>query len=116
MSLLPSLLLLARWPKFEAGTKSRSIWIGMAVANMIAMAALVLSPSSTAVDRVALYFSPVQLLVMGEIRDLVAPSDRMALFLRVACVGIAAAVQTVWLVFATHAGFWVPYRSVLQFL
>jgi hypothetical protein len=116
MSLLPSLLLLARWNRFAASQRVRPIWVGMAVANIVAMAALLVTPSSTAVDRVGLYFAPVQMLVLGEIRDLTVQSDRLALLLRIACIALAAMVQTVWLVFATHAYLWVPYKSVLQFL
>lgn len=116
MSLLPSLLLLARWRHFVASERVRSIWVGMAIANLIAVAALVVSPSSTAVDRAALYLSPVQIVVLGEIRNLTARSNGMALILRLACLGLAALVQTIWLVFAAHAEYWVPYQSVLQFL
>lgn len=115
MGIVPTLLLLARWSRFVAGERPRLIWLGMAVANLLALAALVLSPSSTAVDRIALYFSPIQVVALGEVRDLTAASDRMALVIRLACIGLAAAIQAIWLIFATHAEFWVPYRSVFRY-
>ncbi|MBN8500765.1 MAG: hypothetical protein J0M19_06405, partial [Sphingomonadales bacterium] len=71
MNVLPSALLLLRWRYFGASDRVRSVWILVASANMLALAALYLTPSSTAVDRVALFFSPIQMAVFGEFRDLV---------------------------------------------
>jgi hypothetical protein len=116
MSLIPSALLLLRWKHFGQSDSVRSIWVLIAIANFACLGALALSPSSTAVDRVALFFSVIQMGVFGEIRNLVPISDRNAVMIRLVMVTIAAAVQVIWLVFATHAEFWVPYKSVLQFL
>lgn len=116
MGLLPSLLILARWRSFAASPRVRSVWLLMALANVGALVGLVLSPSSTAVDRIALFFSVIQLAAFGEFRGLVGISERMVLITRLALIGVAAAVQMVWLVFGTHAVYWVPYKSVLQFL
>jgi hypothetical protein len=109
MGLLPALLVLLLWKRFPAGEWARPVWLGMAMANVLAMAALVLSPSSTAVDRVALFFAPIQLAAFGEIRALLNLGERLTLLVRLALIGLAALVQTVWLVFATHADLWVPY-------
>lgn len=116
MSLVPSVLLLLRWRHFAGSTRIRSVWVIVAVANVVLMGALLLSPSSTAVDRIALFFAVVQLAVFGEFRDLVPVSNRMALLVRLMLIAIAAAVQVVWLVFGTHAIYWVPYKSILQFI
>ncbi len=113
MSVVPSVLVLARWRNFSASKRVRAVWMTIAVANFVALAALVLSPSSTAVDRIALFFSVIQLAAFGEIRSLAGISDRMVLLTRFALIGTAAAVQSVWLVFGTHAYLWVPYQSVL---
>lgn len=116
MSLVPSALLLLRWKHFGASERVRSVWVLIAVANFLCLAALILTPSSTAVDRIALFFSVAQMGVMGEFRDLVPLPDRFAVAVRLILIGVAASVQVVWLVFATHAEYWVPYESVLQFL
>ncbi len=116
MNVLPSALLLIRWRHFGASDRVRSVWVLAAAANMLALAALYLSPSSTAVDRVALFFSPVQMAVFGEFRDLVPTGKRFLIPLRLLLIGLAAVVQIVWLVFATHAQYWVPYQSILQSL
>jgi EpsG family len=114
MNVIPSALILLRWRHFGASERVRSVWVLVASANMAALAALYLSPSSTAVDRVALFFSPVQMAVLGEFRDLVPTGERGVMLVRLLLVAIAASVQVVWLVYATHAAYWVPYNSILQ--
>lgn len=114
MGLLPALLVLLRWKHFPAGERVRPVWLAMALANGLAMLALVLSPSSTAVDRVALFYAPIQLAAFGEIRALLGLGERLTLLIRLVLIGLAALVQTVWLVFATHADYWVPYVWLLN--
>ncbi|MGH6785617.1 MAG: EpsG family protein [Novosphingobium sp.] len=114
MGLLPALLILVRWRAFPASDRVRSVWLGLALANIAALAALVLAPSSTAVDRIALFVSVIQLAAFGEIRALAGMSERGVLLVRLAMIAAAAAVQSVWLIFATHAEFWVPYQSVFS--
>lgn len=116
MSVVPSALLLPRWKNFAASTKVRSVWITMALANLVALAVVLVSPASTAVDRLALFFAPMQMLVFGIFRDLYPMPDKFVLASRLVMIAVAAMVQIVWLVYATHATYWVPYQSVLQFL
>ena len=116
MGLLPSLLILVRWRAFEASPRVRSVWLLMGLANVAALIGLILSPSSTAVDRIALFFSVIQLAVYGEFRSLAGISDKLVLLTRLMLIGVAAAVQSVWLIFGTHSIYWVPYKSILQFL
>ena len=116
MSLLPSLLILAKYKSFAVSDRARGIWISIALANIIASIALGLSSSSTAVDRIALFFSIIQIVAFGRIMGLLSVSPRMVLLTRLAMIAIAGAVQIVWLGFGTHAIYWVPYQSILQFL
>lgn len=114
MSLVPSALIVMRWRHFVAGERARPIWLMIALANFVALVALALSPSSTAVDRIALFFSVIQMAAFGEFRALAGVTDSMAHFTRVILVAVAVAVQSVWLIFGTHAIFWVPYQSLFD--
>lgn len=116
MGLVPSVLLLARWRAFEAPAQIRSIWFGFAIANIIGLLVLLLSPSSTAVDRLMLYFSAIQIVVFGELAKLLGFSERSGLIVRFFAIAYAVAVQLVWLLYATHSDSWVPYKSVLTYL
>lgn len=114
MTALPSMLLLARWRYFPYTGLARRVWLLFAIAGALTPLALWLSPSSTAVDRVTLYFAPVQVIVFGSLRELLGLSTGTTYFLRMMGVALAALVQTVWLLLATNADFWVPYHSVLD--
>ncbi len=114
MSFLLSVLVVVRWRAFKIPKPARSFLFAIAICNFITMAALQVSPSSTAVDRIGLYFSIIQVAAFGEMRNLVGSSKGLLLLLRFLCIGIAAVVQTVWLIFATHASQWVPYSSIFE--
>lgn len=116
LSFVPSVLLLGLRRNFVNRTRSRPVWIGFALLNCAALAAFFLLSASTAVDRIALYLSPIQLVVFGGIVDLLRASERQVFILRLGVIGLAAAVQTVWLVFSTYGSLWVPYTSILTFL
>lgn len=82
------------------------IWRNFAFAAVLFLALIVVLPSSTAVDRMSLYIMPLQLAVL----------TRVALLGRYRTTGIAGvliymfAVQYVWLNFAQHARYWIPYQ------
>jgi len=114
MSAIPSVLLLLRWRNFGEQLRASSVWVSMGIASIVAFALLAVSPSSTAVDRAALFFSPVQMVVFGEFQALTNLSTRAPLIYRSALIALAAFVQVVWLVFATNAPFWVPYQSLFS--
>jgi hypothetical protein len=114
MNAMPATLLLLRWRHFPIVGPARTIWSSYAVLSLATLIILRISPSSTAIDRLSLYFAPVQIIVCGTIRDLF-PVRRMAAYpVRMMVVAVAAAVQIVWLMFADNAYAWVPYRSVLD--
>lgn len=116
MGLLPSLLLLLRVKAFTAPERVRGLWIGFALANIAGLLAYFVSPSSTAVDRLMLYFSVVQLVTFGELPALLGFSKRSGIIVRMLALTYSVAVLFVWMVFAAHAEYWVPYKSVLRYL
>jgi len=113
MSALPAVLLLARWKKFELRGPSRPVWLFIAIGSLALLAAFMVSPSSTAIDRMGLYFSIIQIVVFGELLYLLDFKKRDSLYLRVAAIALAISVQAVWLTSADHLRFWVPYKTIL---
>ena len=68
-------------------------------------------PSSTAVDRLALYIIPLQLVVLSRVPDAFPSRDGgRNVQLLVTIILYSAAIQFVWLTFANHAEFWLPYQ------
>ncbi|MDC0315944.1 EpsG family protein [Synechococcus sp. AH-551-G15] len=113
MNLLPGLLLLL-WPKrFDFTDQQLRLWRAMAFTALGCALALVLLPdNSTAVDRIALYVIPLQLVVGCRLPGTKLFGLKQAQLL-LAVLGFCVAVEFVWLNFATHASGWLPYASVL---
>ena len=116
MGVVPSLVLIFRYRVFSESAQNSDFWLLVALSNMALLVSLYFVQSSTAVDRLALFFAPVQIVVFGEMAGLVGSSPQTRLLLRFGLVGIAVAVQMVWLLYATHANLWVPYKTILSTL
>lgn len=107
MNAIPALMLLLFRGRLEPESRRLKLWMWMAVFSLLCVPLAGLA--STAVDRVALYLIPVQLFVFSRLPRL-AGTSRMRGALVFAILGYYVAVQFVWLNFAAHAGYWVPYR------
>ena len=82
------------------------IWRNFAFASVVFVTLLGVLPSSTVVDRLSLYLIPLQIVVLTR----VAMIGESRLAGTVAVLAYSLAVQFVWLNFADHARFWVPYQ------
>lgn len=110
MNAIPAALFLVFRKRFVMPTADRSFWIWMSFGALLFVALLSVSPSSTAVDRVALYWIPLQLFVLARLPNAVGtPEGRNDLWVCLV-VAYSAAVLFVWLVFAKTAFAWVPYQ------
>ena len=106
LSLIPAVLYLVRASQFGLARRERTVWRHFSIVALIAPLALVLSPSSTAVDRLALYLLPLQVVVLSRVPRAYRLSS-MGTFL---VIVYSAIILFGWLTFATHARYWVPYR------
>jgi hypothetical protein len=82
------------------------IWRNLALVALALPVLFLVIPSSTAVDRVALYIIPLQLAVLSR-PQAVFPNEGIGTALIILYL---AAVQFTWLNFAHHAPYWVPYH------
>jgi hypothetical protein len=110
MNALPAALFLLFRRRFQLQPAQRTFWTWVAVGAIAFVAILYISPSSTAVDRVALYWIPLQLFVWSRVPDAMGHHGRANAAWVCAVVGYSAAVHFVWLFFATHAHLWLPYN------
>ena len=81
-----------------------------ALAAAAAPLALLVLPSTTVVDRLSLYLIPLQLAVLPRLAYLFGRRS----FGRFLVMLYAALVLFVWLNFATHSEYWVPYRTIID--
>ena len=82
------------------------LWRSYSWASLALLGLLFISPSSTAVDRMSIYVMPLQIAVLSRVPLLWRPET----IGRLLVIVYLAAVQFVWLNFAQHSNYWVPYR------
>lgn len=70
--------------------------------------------SSTAIDRIALYVFPVQMVFWGNVSRSIQP-HQLAIIPRMAAIAMSGLVLFVWLSSALNAYYWKPYYSFLTF-
>jgi len=109
MNLVPSLILLGFWKTWRELFPDYWFWFWIAVGSVVSL--LLVGVASTAVDRIALYFLPIQLVVFSRLpyllRGRIDPN-----VLKSGIVLGYALVLYVWLNYATHARYWIPYQNL----
>ncbi|OOZ03248.1 hypothetical protein BOW21_07170 [Solemya velum gill symbiont] len=110
MNLAPALVLLLFRRQWLRVFPDGRFWIWMVFGAVAAV--FLVSFASTAVDRVSLYLTPLQVVVLSRMpylfRNRVTPQATTTVLV----LGYAA-VLFVWLNYATHAPHWLPYRNLL---
>lgn len=107
MNLVPAVLLVIYRQRLVPDPQERRLWLWMAVFALACVPLVALA--STAVDRAALYLIPLQLFVFSRLPRLAATTPSRTIIV-LGIVAYYAAVQFVWLNYATHATYWLPYQ------
>ncbi|MBO9470136.1 EpsG family protein [Endozoicomonas sp. G2_2] len=106
MNVVPAALFLLYRDRFRMAAEEHKLWFWMSAFSIICLPLVFQAP--TAVDRVALYFMPIQLVVFSYLPQLVRGNSRF--MARGAIIAFYALVQFVWLNYAAHSNAWLPYR------
>jgi hypothetical protein len=109
MNAVPALLFLLNRKRFRLDKAELALWTWISLIAVLFVPILILSPSSTAVDRVALYFIPLQMYVFSRLPDALW-RGRHRLAVSGGVVAYYGLVMFVWLNFGTHAKYWLPYK------
>ena len=104
MNLVPAAAFFIYQRRLGFGTIERRIWFFHSLAAFVLLVLLLVLPSSTAVDRLALYIMPLQIAVLSRFPLI---WKRMGTFI---VLLYSLAIEFVWLNFATHARYWIPYQ------
>jgi len=110
MNLLPSLLLLKYRKVWKRDFDDYRFWFWIAIGSIVSV--FLVDFASTAVDRVALYFIPIQLVVFSRLPYLAKKQIKPSVTKVLIVLGYAA-VLFVWLNYATHSVYWLPYQNLL---
>lgn len=110
MNAVPAVIFLALRKRFPVSHAARAFWTLVAGLCLGLVVLVVLSPATTALDRIGLYCIPIQLFVFGHLASVLAGTmqgRRLITFSTVAYYGL---VLFVWLNYAANARQWVPYH------
>lgn len=106
MSVLPAIIFLAFRRRLGFDEVEGKLWRNFSLVALVAAVALALTPSSTAVDRIALYLLPLQFVVLARIPGTLVRQG----FGNFLVALYSGAVLFVWLNYAAHSQYWLPYR------
>lgn len=107
LSAIPAIITLLFRKRLFYSEPERQLWKWVAIFVLVCIPLVPLA--STAVDRVALYLMPIQIVVFSRLHRVFDIAVLRGLVV-VSVVVFYALVQFVWLNFANHAHAWVPYR------
>lgn len=110
MNAVPAVLLLLFRRRFEMTFAQYRLWFWCSVISLGLLAILFVSPSSTAVDRVALLLLPLQVAVFSYVPEVFGGKGGRNNFFTTIILIYYATVQFVWLNFAVNVHGWIPYR------
>jgi hypothetical protein len=110
MNAVPAAIFLVFRKRFQLAPAELSFWTWMAWSALLFIVLLNISPSSTAVDRVALQWIPLQLFVWSRLPNVLGKKNGKNLLWVCAVIAYSAAVHFIWLVYADTAFAWLPYQ------
>lgn len=110
MNAVPAGVFLVFRKRFDLSDAQRTFWTWMSVGGIAFIGLLAISPSSTAVDRVALYWIPLQLYVWSRWPAAMARTHNAQLPWVLFVLIYSLSVQFVWLFYADHSWAWIPYQ------
>jgi len=112
--LIPPALLFLMWFKhFNFLDMESRIWKLFAIGSITLMIGLLFTDASTAIDRLALYLLPLQLAIFSSLPDTIKNAPDSSSVLIIFIVILYLMVMFVWLNFAYHSLYWLPYKNLL---
>jgi hypothetical protein len=99
-------------PRFGFSPLEQNVWRNFSVAAFLMLAILFLTSATTAVDRIALYLIPLQIAVLCRLPSALSKDGLPSAGFTLLVIAYLSTVQYVWLQYAIHADYWLPYQLV----
>jgi hypothetical protein len=110
MNVVPALLFLAFSRRFQFEPTEHRLWRNFSIVALITAPMLFIATSSVIVDRLALYLIPLQLIIFGRLPWAFPVQGKPNRQIAISVLLYSATVQFVWLNYAGHAEYWLPYQ------
>jgi len=114
MNAVPAMLFMVLGKRFLMAPSEYRLWRAISLISIAMFVALLMTGFTTALDRMALYFIPLQLVVFAHLPDALGRKNGKNTAIVSGIIGYYAAVLFVWLNFATHSQYWLPYKFGLS--
>ena len=110
MNALPAAVFFLNRSRLGLDADTSRLWSVLCLIALVFVVFLAVSPSSTAVDRMALYFIPVQLFVWSRLPRAWARSTAHQRDLTIGVLVYSGLVLFVWLNYADSSDSWIPFQ------
>jgi len=108
MNSVPAIIFLIYKNNFKLSAIQRNFWFWMSCSAILFIPLLFFSPSSTAIDRIALYWIPIQIVVWSGLPS--AVPHRLNLLCFYFIIIYCFLIYLVWLNYSNHSFLWIPYQ------
>ena len=110
MNTVPAVIFLLFRSRFGISAAERRVFLILSLASIGMIVVYFLTNLSTALDRMALYIIPLQLMVFSHVPDVLGTPGRRNSAIVSAILIYYALCLLAWFNFATNAQYWLPYR------
>lgn len=113
MNVVPAAIyfLASRW---VVGTRDeKRLWWIFSIAAFVSLVLLYSTPSSAAVDRMALYLIPLQVVVFSRLPMAFSEEAKPNFAILIGVIAYSMAVEFTWLNYGVYASDWIPYDNYL---
>jgi len=111
MNTLPAIIFLLFKKKFFLNEMENKFWTMISLSSLLFLLLILFFPtSSTAIDRLFLYWIPLQIFVWSRVPDVMGNSHTSRSCLVLLVVIYCFMVYFIWLNFSIHSRYWIPYQ------
>jgi hypothetical protein len=110
MNAVPATLFFLIRMRLPIDVSERTMWRNLALLALASAILVFEVESTTALDRLGLYLIPLQLFVFSWIPSVFSEDGAPDRKLAILVIIYSAVVLFVWLTYAAHAEYWLPYR------
>lgn len=113
MNMLPSFLYLIFKRNLHISEVEEKFWTIIALISILFFGLLFIVEASTALDRVALYFLPIQIFFFANSNTLLRQDIIPQKFIDFLILSFYGLVLFIWINFSFYSRYWIPYKNII---
>jgi len=113
MNVIAAIIFIMLRDRFRFTPFVQTYWMTNAVLSIVSLACLGIGVGSTAIDRLALFLIPLQIVVFAHLPYVLSKRNGALPSILLGVIGYSFLVQLVWLNFADNSHSWVPYSTTI---